>query len=99
MEKKSVVVGVKREQVTSNDPLLDPLRSFTSPEPETYESDIPRAIINQRPTSSSIPESNNNTGIMSDLSEQRNPFDKIDVMVDKFVRSCRFELFYYFALQ
>lgn len=105
-EKRSVVVGVRREQVLGNDPLVDPLSSPTPASQNNFgiEDAVPAVPSNSNSEASKL----NNLSKYSPLMDypvppsapagvntmydslRQPPMDKIDQMAEAFIRSCRY---------
>mmetsp|Transcript_32080 Transcript_32080/g.46239 ORF Transcript_32080/g.46239 Transcript_32080/m.46239 type:complete len:558 (-) Transcript_32080:59-1732(-) len=90
-DKKIAVTGIKREQVLSNDPLLDHLNSPPPNEPEDeyppvgFSHEVPKtAPIPRYPIVDPYVSSN-------ETIKQKQPVDKIDVLAENFIRTCRIQ--------
>lgn len=93
VEKKSSIVGIRREQVINNDPLLDPLSNQNLEAAHYDDVEVPKFNINTRvgPLELPIPPSAP-ANLPAPVYEPavRHPLDKIDQMAEAFIRTCRY---------
>ena len=98
-EKKSVLVGVRREQVLGNDP-LDPLSMLARQSNGTEDVPAIPSYSNTEPSKSSSSSKYSQpmdhpfplsqpVGVNTLYDSLRQPTDKIEQMAEAFIRSCR----------